>query len=132
MKRARGVSQQSDTRKKKKQKKEETTHTQPASPLRFFVSFLPRTRAQVWFDMTTIRSRFFDCPSEEIKMKALTVIAMEARAAPTMKRKKMNNVRAAAKRKPSSFRPPPTSEREKKRKEKADGEARAFADLNFD
>lgn len=83
--------------------------------------------------MTTIRSRFFDCPSEEIRMKALTMIAMEAKTAPTMKRKKINNIRAAAKRKPG-YRPPEkaTSAREKKRKEKSDSEARLFADSNFE
>lgn len=94
---------------------------------------------QVWFDMTTIRSRFFDCPSEEIKMKALTMIAMEAKAAPTMKRKKMNNIRAAAKRKPG-YRPGETtaraaaasSARERKRKEKTDSEAKFFADSNLE
>lgn len=58
--------------------------------------------------MTAIRSRFFDCPSEDLKMKALTIIAMEARSAPSMKRKKMNNIRAATKakkRKPSYKQP---------------------------
>lgn len=86
--------------------------------------------------MTTIRSRFFDCPTEEIKMKALTIMAMEARAAPAMKRKKMNNMRAAAKRKPS-FVPSQKSadaaaRREAKRKEKAAREAQLFADSNLE
>lgn len=85
--------------------------------------------------MTTIRSRFFDCPSEDIRMKALTIIAMEARAAPTMKRKKMNNIRAAARRKPgytSAEKTAAASAREKKRKEKSDSEARFFADSSFE
>ena len=87
---------------------------------------------QVWFDMTAIRSRFFDCPSEEIKMKALTMIAMEARAAPAMKRRKMNIMRGAAKRKSRQQPVKAISARERDRKERTGSEARRFADSNFE
>lgn len=68
--------------------------------------------------MTAIRSRFFDCPSEDLKMKALTIIAMEARSAPSMKRKKINNIRAATKakkRKPSYKQPAERTPTKKRR-----------------
>lgn len=86
--------------------------------------------------MTAIRARFFDCPSEDIKMKALTMIAMEARTAPTMKRKKMNNIRAATKRKPGYRAPEKSTTRRKKSKSSgkpgSDAMPKEFADLNLE
>lgn len=88
--------------------------------------------------MTAIRARFFDCPSEDIKMKALTIIAMEARTAPSMKRKKMNNIRAATKRKPGYRAPEKAPTRRKKSKGKSGGKPgndampKEFADLSLE
>ena len=90
---------------------------------------------KVWYDMETIRTRFFDCPVEEIRLQALSMIAIEARSSASMKRKKQSNIRRAAKRKPG-YRPPEKKTKRKKAKKADDGDdansALSLADSNAD
>lgn len=84
---------------------------------------------QVYYDMEVIRTRLLECPVEDIRKEGLLIIAMEARSAATMKRKKQNNMRMAAKIKakymPSDSKAAPRRKRTGKR---SDGGAPPFAD----
>lgn len=54
---------------------------------------------KVWYDMETIRGRFFDCPVEDFRVEVLSMIALDERSAASKKRKKQSNIRMAEKRK---------------------------------
>lgn len=97
---------------------------------------LPLLPRKVWYDMEAIRTRFFDCPVEEIRLQALSMIAIEARSSASMKRKKQSNIRRAAKMKPGYKPPEKKAPRKKKAKKADDGDdansALSMADSNAD
>lgn len=79
--------------------------------------------------MDTIRERFYDCPVEDIRNQALSMIIMEARNSASMRRRKQSNIRAAAKRKAGYKAPKKSSSKESDRTESG---VRSFADLNIE
>lgn len=92
---------------------------------------------KVWYDMETIRGRFFDCPVEEFRVQALSMIALEERSAASRKRKKQSNIRMAEKRKsrhmmPSKATPPSARKKRDAPTERRDLRRGSYADYNVD
>lgn len=90
-------------------------------------------RLKVWYDMDFIRRQFYDCPVPEHRERAFSLLAYEARSSASMKRRKQNNIRAAAKRKPG-YKPPEKTTRKTRAEPDAGGGngVRSFADLHIE
>lgn len=69
---------------------------------------------KVWYDMEFISQRFFDCPVDDHRTEALSLLAMDARDSASMKRKKQSNILKGAKSK-KGYKPPEKTARRKKK-----------------